>query len=64
MGLPFESWPRGVVRAVTTAVLTNGGEVGAALSVLELARALERATDRISTLGHLLHQHVMADLSG
>jgi hypothetical protein len=51
-------------RAVTTAVLTNGGEIGAALSVLELARALERATDRISTLGHLLHQHVMADLSG
>jgi hypothetical protein len=54
----------GAERAVTTAVLTNGGEVGAALSVLELARALERATDRISTLGHLLHQHVMADLSG
>jgi hypothetical protein len=49
---------------VTTAVLTNGGEVGTALSVLELTRALERATDRISTLGHLLHQHVMADLSG
>jgi uncharacterized protein Yka (UPF0111/DUF47 family) len=51
-------------RAVTTAVLKDGGEVGAALSVLELARALERATDRISALGRLLHQHVMADLSG
>ena len=51
-------------RAVTTAVLKDGGEMGAALSALELARALERATDRISALGHLLHQHVMADLSG
>jgi hypothetical protein len=49
---------------VTTAVLKDGGEAGAVLSVLELARGLERATDRISALGHLLHQHVMADLSG
>ena len=51
-------------RAVTTAVLKDGGEMGASLCALELARALERAADRISALGHLLHQHVMADLSG
>ena len=54
----------GAERAVTIAVLKNGGDIGAALSVLELARALERATDQISALGHQLHQHVMADLSG
>jgi hypothetical protein len=51
-------------RTVTTVVLESGGEVGATLSVLELARALERATDRMSAMGHLLHEHVMADLSG
>jgi hypothetical protein len=54
----------GAERAVTMAVLKNGGDIGAALSVLELARALERATDQVSALGHQLHQHVMADLSG
>jgi uncharacterized protein Yka (UPF0111/DUF47 family) len=54
----------GAERAVTTAVLKDGGEAGAVLSVLELARGLERTTDRISAIGHLLHQHVMADLSG
>jgi uncharacterized protein Yka (UPF0111/DUF47 family) len=51
-------------RAVIATVLQGNGDVGAALSVLELARALERATDRLSALGHLLRDHVMADLSG
>ena len=51
-------------RAVTATLFQGNGDVGAALSVLELARALERATDRLSALGHLLRDHVMADLSG
>jgi hypothetical protein len=34
-----------------------------ALSALELARALERATDRLARFGHLLHRHLLADLS-
>ncbi len=51
-------------RAVTRIVLQGGGEVGASLSVLELARALERAADRLSAVGHLLREHVLADLAG
>jgi len=51
-------------RAVTTVVLQGDGDVRTALPVLELARALERATDRLSAMGHLLHHHVMAGLSG
>lgn len=50
-------------RMVTAIVLR--GELGlqAALSVLELARALERAADRLAGFGHLLRDHVLADLS-
>lgn len=50
-------------RAVTTLVLR--GDLGwtASLSVLELARAMERATDRLAGFGHLLRRHVLADLS-
>jgi hypothetical protein len=33
------------------------------LCLLELARAVERATDRLARIGHLVHVHVMADLS-
>jgi uncharacterized protein Yka (UPF0111/DUF47 family) len=49
-------------RAVTGLVLRDreGTDV---LCILELARALERATDRFARIGHLLHEHVMADLS-
>lgn len=50
-------------RAVTTLVLGGGFDVKTSLSVLELARALERATDRLAGFGHLLRQHVLADLS-
>lgn len=50
-------------RAVETLVLRCEANVRSALPVLELARALERATDHLSALGHHLHTHVMADLS-
>jgi uncharacterized protein Yka (UPF0111/DUF47 family) len=50
-------------REVTTLVLRGGLSLPASLSVLELARAIERATDRLASFGHLLHQHVLADLS-
>jgi hypothetical protein len=42
-----------------------GGDVAVkpALAVLELARALERASDRLAAMGHVLHSHVMAGLS-
>lgn len=50
-------------RAVETLVLRCDPNVRSALPVLELARALERATDHLSALGHNLHTHVMADLS-
>jgi uncharacterized protein Yka (UPF0111/DUF47 family) len=49
-------------RAVTGVVLRNDRAEGA-LCVLELARAIERATDRLARIGHLLREHVMADLS-
>ncbi len=50
-------------RAVTTNVLTGEFDQKTALSALELARALERATDRLATFGHALREHVLADLS-
>jgi hypothetical protein len=50
-------------RAVTTLVLRGGFDLTTSLSVLELARALERATDRLAGFGHLLRQHVLSDLS-
>jgi hypothetical protein len=49
-------------RIVTGLVLGNDG-AGGALCLLELARAIERATDRLARIGHLVHEHVMADLS-
>ncbi len=50
-------------RAATACVLRGDCDPRAALPVLELARALERATDHLAGLGHLLQQHVMADLA-
>jgi hypothetical protein len=44
-------------------VLRGHFETETALAVLELARALERANDRMAVAGNLLHTHVMADLS-
>ena len=50
-------------RALTALVLRNGYDLKTALAALELARALERATDRFAGFGHLLRRHVLADLS-
>ncbi len=50
-------------RTVTTQVLLGGLDLTTALSVLELARAIERATDRLAGFGHRLRQHVLADLA-
>ncbi len=50
-------------RSVTALVFAGGLDVATSLAVLELARAIERATDRLAGFGHLLRQHVMADLS-
>ncbi len=50
-------------RSVTARILTGELDLKTALSVLELARALERTTDRLAAFGHLLREHVLADLS-
>lgn len=50
-------------RATTALVLRGGFDLKTALSVLELARAIERATDRLAGCGHLLRQRVLADLT-
>jgi hypothetical protein len=50
-------------RTVTAIVLRGEFDLKTALSVLELARALERATDRLAGFGHMLRDHVLADLS-
>ncbi len=50
-------------RTVTAQVLRGGLDLKTALSVLELARAIERATDRFAGFGHRLRQHVLADLA-
>lgn len=50
-------------RALTAVVLRGEFDLKTALSVLDLGRALERATDRLAGFGHLLHRHVLADLS-
>ena len=50
-------------RAVTARILTDECDLKTALSVLDLARALERATDQLARFGHLLREHVLADLS-
>jgi uncharacterized protein Yka (UPF0111/DUF47 family) len=50
-------------RNVTAQVFAGGLDLTTSLSVLELARAIERATDRLAGFGHLLRQHVMTELS-
>ncbi len=50
-------------RRVTALVLTGDCNLKTALSVLDFARALERSTDRLAAFGHLLREHVLADLS-
>jgi len=50
-------------RAVTAQVLRGGLDLPKSLAILELARALERTTDRMASFGHLLRQHVLAGLA-
>ncbi len=50
-------------REVTARVFAGGFDVATSLSVIELARAIERATDRLAGFGHLLRRHIMTDLS-
>jgi len=50
-------------RATTALVFGGGFDIATSLSVLELARAIERATDRFAGFGHLLRRHVMIDLA-
>lgn len=50
-------------RAVMTLVLQGAFDLKTALAALELARALERATDRLAGFGHLLRERVIADLA-
>ena len=50
-------------RALTATVLRGDFDLKTSLSALELARALERTTDRLARFGHLLHRHMLADLS-
>lgn len=50
-------------RAVTAIVLRGDFDLKTALSVLDLARALERTTDRLARFGHLLRDHVLAGLA-
>jgi len=50
-------------RRLTALVLRDGHDLRASLAVLELGRALERATDRLAGAALLLRDHVLADLS-
>lgn len=50
-------------RDITAQVFAGGFDVAASLSVLELARAIERSTDRLAGFGHLLRQYIMSDLA-
>ena len=50
-------------REVTATILRGQFDLKMALSVLELARAVERATDQLAGFGHLLRARVLADLS-
>ncbi|HEV2160302.1 hypothetical protein [Bradyrhizobium sp.] len=50
-------------RATTALVFRSGFDVATSLSVIELARAIERATDRFAAFGHLLRRHIMIDLA-
>jgi hypothetical protein len=50
-------------RAVTALVLRGEFDLSKSQAPLELARALERATDRLASFGHVLRAHVLADLA-
>ncbi len=50
-------------RSVTRTILSSAYDLRMALAVLDLARTLERATDRLASFGHLLRERVLAELS-
>ncbi|WP_315769391.1 MULTISPECIES: hypothetical protein [unclassified Bradyrhizobium] len=50
-------------REITASVFSGGLDVAASLAALELARAIERATDCLAGFGHLLRRYTMSDLS-
>jgi uncharacterized protein Yka (UPF0111/DUF47 family) len=50
-------------RMVTARILNGDCNLRTALAVLDFARALERSTDRLAAFGHLLREHVLADLA-
>jgi uncharacterized protein Yka (UPF0111/DUF47 family) len=50
-------------RALTALVLRGEGPARALIGALELARSLERASDRLAVAGHLVRTHVLAHLS-
>jgi uncharacterized protein Yka (UPF0111/DUF47 family) len=50
-------------REVMGTIMQGEFDFKTALSVVDLARTLERATDRLASFGHLLREHVLADLS-
>jgi uncharacterized protein Yka (UPF0111/DUF47 family) len=50
-------------REVVGTVMRGEFDLKTAFSVIDLARTLERATDRLASFGHLLREHVLADLS-
>jgi uncharacterized protein Yka (UPF0111/DUF47 family) len=50
-------------RKLTATILSGEFDLRTALSSIELARALERATDRLAGFGHQLREHVLAELA-
>jgi len=50
-------------REVTRRILTESFAVAPALAALDLARAIERATDRLAGFAHLLRHYVITDLT-
>jgi uncharacterized protein Yka (UPF0111/DUF47 family) len=50
-------------RTVTAKIFSGEFDLKTSLAVLDLARSLERATDRLAGFGHLLRERVLADLS-
>jgi uncharacterized protein Yka (UPF0111/DUF47 family) len=50
-------------RTVTALVLREGFDLPTSISLLELSRSIERATDQLAACGHLLRAHVIAHLA-
>jgi len=50
-------------RKIMGTIMQGEFDLKTALAVIDLARTLERATDRLARCGHLLREHVLADLS-